>query len=57
MKRFEKKSVKRAESEERITAREARSAIEQIALLDAKLGVGIGAVKERSRLNKQLEQE
>ena len=35
-------------------ARAARSPQEQLAKLDAKLGVGVGAKKERARLAKQI---
>ena len=42
---------KEREHNERIEERSKRSNEEQIALLDARLGVGVGAVKERARLN------
>lgn len=48
---------KRAEAAERQAARDARSPQQQIAVLDARFGVGQGAVKERAKLQKQIEKE
>ena len=42
---------------ERQEDRDSRGAKAQIAVLDARLGVGIGAVKERSKLQSQIESE
>jgi hypothetical protein len=44
----------RAEANERNAARASRSSAEQIKVLDARLGVGIGAVRERARLAKPV---
>jgi len=46
-----RKPSRRTEAAERQTARDARCTAEQIAELDARLGVGIGATKERARLS------
>jgi len=42
---------------ERQEDRDSRDAKAQIAVLDARLGVGIGAVKERTKLQNQIESE
>lgn len=42
--------ARRTRAAERQAARDARSPEEQIALLDSRFGVGLGAVKERARL-------
>jgi hypothetical protein len=42
--------VKVEESAARTEARSKRSPAEQVALLDLRLGVGVGATKERARL-------
>lgn len=48
---------KRQESAKALTeARAQRSAKEQIAILDKRFGVGIGAVKERARLQTKMSQ-
>ena len=47
-----RKDLRREEAEARATARAARTPEQQIANLDAILGVGIGAKKERARLAK-----
>lgn len=39
---------------DRIKARAERTPAQQLALLDQRLGVGIGAMKERLRLNQQM---
>jgi hypothetical protein len=44
--------LRRENAEKRQTERNNRTAREQIAALDAKLGVGVGAVRERTRLAK-----
>ena len=48
-------SIRRDEKAEREQARAARTPQQQIALLDAKLGIGMGAQKERARLMAQIE--
>jgi len=53
----ERQEEKRTLAEENRTARDARSAKEQIAALDHRLGKGVGAKKERYRLNKVIEEE
>ena len=45
-----KKEQKRAEAEARAAARAQRSPQAQIALLDKRLGKGVGAARERARL-------
>ena len=45
----------RSEAEERASARASRSNSEQIALLDSRLGLGVGAVRERGRLVEKIE--
>lgn len=42
----------RIEAEERVSARASRSNAEQIALLDSRLGLGVGAIRERLSLGK-----
>ena len=46
---------KASESEERNDYRRSKSAIEQIEILDKRVGKGVGAIKERARLNKLIE--
>jgi hypothetical protein len=48
------KEQKAATVAELAKARATRSPQQQLAVLDAKLGVGIGAKKERARLNAQI---
>jgi hypothetical protein len=45
------------EAEERASARASRSNGEQIALLNSRLGLGVGSVRERSRLESMIESE
>ena len=52
--RDHKNRDKRIETENRQKLAVARSAKEQIAVLDARLGENIGAVKERQRLHKKM---
>lgn len=56
-KRLDKQSVRRIEAEGRQAEYEKLSPAEQIALLDARLGKGIGAKKQRARLAKALAKE
>ncbi len=51
------KKDRREAAQLRSEARTLRSAQEQLALLDEKLGVGTGAVKERKRLKAIIEHE
>lgn len=48
---------RREEAAKRQAARDARSPAEQLARLDAMLGVGVGATRERARLAAQLAME
>ena len=48
---------RKTEALERKAAYEALSIQEKVALLDRRLGVGMGAVKQRSRLTLQLEKQ
>jgi len=45
----------RAEATERAEVRAGRSIEEQVAVLDQRLGVGVGASKERARLEREIE--
>lgn len=54
--RDHKNRDKSVEAFERQKIRNSRTAIKQIAILDERLGVELGAVKERSRLNKMIEE-
>jgi hypothetical protein len=47
----------REEAEERASARASRSNSEQIALLDSRLGLGVGAIRERGKLGSTPELE
>ena len=45
---------KSAEAEDRFAEAHRRGAEKQIAILDTRLGVGVGAVKERGRLRRKM---
>ena len=45
----------RAEATERAEVRAGRSIEEQVAVLDQRLGVGVGASKERAKLEREME--
>jgi len=45
---------RKEEAKERTENRTARRAEQQIQVLDSRLGVGVGAVKERTRLQKMI---
>ncbi len=47
----ERSEVRQKSAKERAEARSERNTREQIAALDRRLGVGVGAKKERARLN------
>ena len=49
-----KENARRASVAARQEARNSRSAVEQLELLDQRLGAGIGAEKERARLAKLI---
>ena len=52
--RDHKNRDKSAEVEDRRQSAFCRTAEKQIAILDARLGVGVGAVKERGRLRRKM---
>lgn len=52
----ERITVGQAEARERQAHRDARSAAQQLAQLDARLGVGVGATRERARLYAEISQ-
>lgn len=52
--RFENRESRKKVAAENQEARSKRSPAEQLKVLDATLGVGVGAVKERARLTKLL---
>lgn len=49
------KLEKQQQADQRNSARSKRSSQDQISRLDSKFGVGLGAVKERARLQKLIE--
>ena len=51
------RAQRRKEADDRQEQRQKRSPQEQLALLDTKLGPGAGAAKERSRLQKLIENQ
>jgi len=53
-KRMDLKLNRKEEADERAIVRETISPEKQIAILDLRLGKGVGAAKERARLNKQI---
>ncbi len=55
MKSAEKRSLRQQEAIERHAAYRALSAEEKLASLDARLGVGVGAVRERARIAAESE--
>lgn len=52
-----RKEERRNKANEMAIAREGRTPAQQIQRLDAKLGVGVGAKKERARLQAQMANE
>lgn len=52
-----RKEFLREEAEKRQEARNAREPEQQLALLDSRLGAGIGARKERARLQAMIEEK
>jgi hypothetical protein len=51
------RQVKRVAAEERQAERDKRSPKEQLAYLDKILGIGVGAKRERARLEKLIEEK
>jgi len=49
------REIRREESEIRQTERQERTPQDQLSILDIKLGSGVGAAKERARLQKIIE--
>ena len=49
------REIRRQQAEERAEQRQKRSAQDQIDLLDAKFGPGVGAARERARLARTIE--
>lgn len=49
------KRTRKSEAENRGILRNSKGASAQLAILDTRLGVGVGAEKERNRLNKIIE--
>ena len=47
-------AARQRKADEREAAREARSPQERLKLLDQRLGVGVGAARERARLQAQI---
>ena len=54
MKRSDLKSLRREEASSRDEIRNSRSPQDQLKVLDTKLGNGLGAVKERKKLNELI---
>jgi len=52
-----RKDLRREDARLRDSARANRTAVQQQAVLDSRLGKSIGAKKERARLNKIIERE
>jgi hypothetical protein len=50
LRRVDLQETRQEEAVERQTARDARTNVQQIAVLDGRLGEGVGATKERARL-------
>jgi len=55
MRKNERKTIKVTEAKERTKYRSSISAVEQLKALDNRLGKGVGAEKERIKLNKIIE--
>jgi hypothetical protein len=53
-KKMKTKKMKKEEVENRTEKRNNILAVQQIEALDCRLGVGVGAVKERTRLQKMI---
>ena len=52
----ERQAEKKQIMEDNLHARRSRGAKEQLAILDSRLGKGVGAKKERARLARSLEE-
>ena len=53
----ERREQLRARAQQHVEARSARSPTQQLELLDERLGVGVGAVKERARLKHEIDEK
>ncbi len=51
----ERREQLRARAQQHVEARSTRSPNQQLELLDERLGVGVGATKERARLEQEIE--